>query len=302
MKNVKRKSPKSSGSILRATARSKKISSATKKKIVIRKAGHTPVYEIYALKNCGPMPRKLARFAANAEWNEDWEITYYLWLIKGQGKAIVVDTGVGPTLAKKRDVTNYVDAVDVLAEMGVNGLNLTTVILTHFHFDHFGGMETFPHAFPKAKFYMQKKEFDFWTKHPFAKKPSFYEYGGNELATIKAVVDLKGTGRLVLVRGDQKIMPGIEVLLSPGHTIGLQTVAVNTEKGTAIIASDGLSMKRCFTEDSPPAFQTTDLIACHETYDKLRAKATSEALVFAGHEVTPAGDYPRVSANVTRLI
>ncbi len=249
------------------------------------------------------MIRKLPLFYADAAWNEEMELFYYLWLIKGEGKAVVVDTGVGSTLMKKREVPNYVDPVDLLAEMGVNGSNLTTVILTHFHFDHLGGMETFPQAFPKAKFYMQKKEFDFWTKHPLAKKPSFFEYARNELATIKAVVDLKKTGRLVLVNGDRQIIPGIEVLLSPGHTIGLQTVAVNTEKGTAIIASDSLSLKRSFTGDKPPlSFNTMDLIACFETYNKLRAKATSEALVFAGHEVSPVVDFPPISANVTRLV
>jgi hypothetical protein len=31
------------------------------------------------------------------------------------------------------------------------------------HFDHVGGMEDFPKVYPNAKFYVQKKEYDFWT-------------------------------------------------------------------------------------------------------------------------------------------
>ena len=41
---------------------------------------------------------------------------------------------------------------------------------------------------------------------------------------------------LEVVDGDKEIIEGVKVLLTPGHTPGAQSVAINTPKGLAIIA------------------------------------------------------------------
>ncbi|MDH7499713.1 MAG: N-acyl homoserine lactonase family protein [candidate division NC10 bacterium] len=262
--------------------------------------GSAPPYEIYALNYAGPFPRKLAMVLWNEGWDQDIEVNYYLWAIKGRnGEIIVVDAGCGTTLASQRGLKNYVKPVEVLARIGANGENVSKVILTHLHFDHMGGMEMFPLAFPRATFYVQKKEYDFWVKHPFVKRPPFNRLV-DEVA-IQALAKLEGTERLVLVWGDQKILPGIELLSSPGHTIGLQSVSVNTAQGTAIVASDCLHVHRAFRENNT-SILITDLIAWIESYDKLRAKASSIDLVFPGHDMALATDYPRIAEGVTRLV
>lgn len=300
MKMNRRKFLKSSAAVLGVAALSEGITSAfTPHGSKAEAAGPAPQYEIYALKYAGPFPRKLAMMLHNVGWDENVEANYYIWVIKGKGETIVVDAGCGLTLANARKLKGFVNPVDVLARIGVNGSNVTKVIITHMHFDHVGGMEMFPQAFPKAKFYVQKREFDFWAKHPFAKRPPFHHVA-DDLA-IKATADLEGTDRLVLICGDQKIIPGIELLFSPGHTIGLQTVAVNTAKGTAIVASDCLHAHRAFKENNTSIF-ITDLIAWVESYDRLRMKATSIDLVFPGHDMSLATKYPKVAEDVTRLV
>jgi len=37
------------------------------------------------------------------------------------------------------------------------------------------------------------------------------------------------------VRGDKEIIPGVEVIFSPGHTAGGQSIVVTTEQGKAVI-------------------------------------------------------------------
>jgi glyoxylase-like metal-dependent hydrolase (beta-lactamase superfamily II) len=106
---------------------------------------------------------------------------------------------------------------------------------------------------------------------------------------------------LVLVRGDQEIMPGIELLLTPGHTIGLQSVAVNTAKGTAIVASDCAHIARSFKDDNPSSL-ITDIVAWMKSYDKLRAKASSIELIFPGHDAVMLNNYPKIAEDVTRLV
>ena len=106
---------------------------------------------------------------------------------------------------------------------------------------------------------------------------------------------------MVLVHGDQEIMPGIELLLTTGHTIGLQSVAVNTAKGTAIVASDCAHIAKSFKEDNPGSL-ITDMIAWMKSYDKLRAKASSIELIFPGHDALMLQNYPKVPEDVTRLV
>lgn len=289
---------KSSGSVLGAGVLGEGISTLTARKgSVAEAAGPVPMYEIYALKYAGPFTRKLAYGLYGKGWDENIKINYYIWAIKGKDEFIVVDTGCGLSGARQRKLETYVNPVEVLARIGVNGSNVRKVIMTHMHFDHVGGMEMFPAAFPKATFYVQKKEYDFWTKNPFSKRPQF----NRDEVALKAMADLEGTDRLVLICGDQKIMPGIEVLLAPGHTPGLQAVAVNTAKGTAIVASDLAQIHRALREDSTGSVYT-DLIGCLASYDKIKARAASLELIFVGHDMNLSTDFPKVAEDVTRLV
>ena len=158
---------------------------------------------------------------------------------------------------------------------------------------------TDPKAFPKATFYVQKKEYEFWVKHPVAKRP-FMRFFADDRAN-RVLSDLEDTNRLVLVQGDMNIGPGLDIVYAPGHTVALQSLAVNTPKGTAIVAADCGHLARNFKEDHPSSL-ITDLIAWMETYDKLRARASSVDLLFPGHDALMLTSYPKVAEDITRLV
>ena len=103
------------------------------------------------------------------------------------------------------------------------------------------------------------------------------------------------------VRGDQEILPGIECLLAPGHSIGLQAVAVKTKKGTAVLGSDCGHVFRNYREDWPSSL-FVDLVALMNTYRKLSEKASSEDLIFPGHDPAMTTGYERVAEGITRLV
>ena len=105
----------------------------------------------------------------------------------------------------------------------------------------------------------------------------------------------------MLVNGDTEIRPGIELLFAPGHSIGLQAVAVRTQRGTAIIGSDSASSFRSYKEDWPSAI-TIDLAASLKTYDKLRSRASSMDLIFPGHDRRMLEEFPKVAEDVTKLV
>ena len=255
----------------------------------------TPVYEIYAVKYAGPFIRPLAKVLWNTDWEKEIEINYYIWVVKGKDEILIVDCGVSPSLAQEMGLQGYVNPVHILKGIGIEASQVKKVVITHIHFDHANGIE----LFPKATFCVQEKEFNFWVKDPVAKKPPFLMLSAPD-RNVK-LAKLEGTERLVLIKGDQTILPGIELLLAPGHTPGLQVVAVNTAKGTAIVGSDCAHIFRNYEEEIPSTF-ITDMVAWMKTYDKLKSKVSSINLLFPGHDLKMANHYPKVAEGITRLV
>lgn len=252
-------------------------------------------YKIYALKFAGP----LIRSGAIIMWNKDWEkvvsSNYYIWCIKGCDETIVVDTGIVPSLAKKLKLPGYSNPKEVLSRINVKTNEVRRVIISHLHFDHSNGVS----LFPNATFYIQEAEYRFWVKDRIASRPPFKFY--LDETSITYLKSLEGTGRLSLLKGDQKILPGVECLLAAGHSIANQAVAVNTNKGTAILGSDCGHFFRNYQEDWPSVF-ITDLVEWMKTYDKLRAKVSSMDLLFPGHDPIMSEDYLKIAEGVTQLV
>jgi glyoxylase-like metal-dependent hydrolase (beta-lactamase superfamily II) len=258
-----------------------------------------PEYEIYAFKYGGPLYRKVAIVTWNSGWDQDGPINYYVWAIKAKnGETIVVDTGSSPAQGAARQVPGFVDPVEVLSRLDVTAANVRKVVITHMHWDHVGNIEGYLQAFPKAKFYVQKREFDFCVKNPLSRrKPIAILF--DPLAS-KAVGGMAGSDRLVIVDGDYNLAPGVDLFLAPGHTLGLQVVRVNTAKGPAIVGSDCAHVFRGYREDTGSVF-IMDMPAWLLSFDKVKSKAVID-LIFPGHDILMSENYPKVAQDVTRLV
>ena len=67
-----------------------------------RPGGAAPTYEVYAVKYAEPFTSKLAFLYFNEGWDQDIDRYYYVGALKGNGEVIVVDTGVGVSMAGQR--------------------------------------------------------------------------------------------------------------------------------------------------------------------------------------------------------
>ncbi len=253
------------------------------------------VYEIFAIKYAGPFESSGAFVMWNREWEETVKRNYYIWCIKGAGVTVVVDAGVAPELASEKNLNGYVNPAQVLSRIHVKADEIRHVVITHIHWDHTSGVS----LFPNATLYIQDEEYRFWLKDPVANRPPFKHVSDEKAKAYLA--SLEGTDRLALLKGDQEILPGIECLLSPGHTVALQAVAVKTAKGTAILGSDCAHLFRNYREDWPSCL-IVDLVGWMKSYNKLRAKASSIGLIFPGHDFLMSENYPQVAKDVTRLV
>ncbi len=119
-----------------------------------------------------------------------------------------------------------------LGTIGVKPADITGVVLSHLHFDHFQGL--FDAAdklvFANAKYFVNKVEHDFWSGKPDLSRSSMSEQFKQLItnSTAKALAALTASGKLQIVGDGEKLSTGLSVHRSGGHTPGHQTVALES--------------------------------------------------------------------------
>jgi glyoxylase-like metal-dependent hydrolase (beta-lactamase superfamily II) len=119
-----------------------------------------------------------------------------------------------------------------LAAIGVKPEAIDTVILTHLHWDHASNNG----LFPKAKFYVQKLEYEQIGDPGVTDIPGF-------------ILTLVRRTQYELLDGDMEVCEGISVALTPGHTRGHQCVLVDTAAGNYIIGGDLVTLLENWNHD-----------------------------------------------------
>jgi len=159
-------------------------------------------------------------------------------LLQSDSKNILIDTGMGNKWSEKEKTIYAVDE-NISLESALNEHNLrkediTDVILTHLHFDHTGGSveienEKLIPAFPNAKYYVQKQNFE-WAKNPSDRDKGSY---------IKQnFMPLFENGVLNLIDGESHFDDEIEFLIINGHTFGQQMIKISDSQNTLLYCAD----------------------------------------------------------------
>jgi len=161
------------------------------------------------------------------------------WLIKGNGKTILVDDGNGTKWSDKlKDIYNLdyknSDLLSSLRRAGVAPADITDVILTHLHFDHAGGSTTMENgklvpAFPNARYYVQRKQWE------LSQNPTEKDRGSFMRDDYMPLMEHKV---LELVDGECEIFPGIELLVTNGHTNSQQLPKISDGKTSMLFCCD----------------------------------------------------------------
>ncbi|MEO0363286.1 MAG: N-acyl homoserine lactonase family protein, partial [Pseudomonadota bacterium] len=162
---------------------------------------------------------------------DDHPIDYFVWLLVNGDRRILVDTGYDAAEAERRGRPITRDPVEALAAYGADAAQIDTVIVTHLHYDHAGGLD----RYPAAKFHLQDAEMAYATGpcmcNPTLKMPFTVEH-------VVEMVRHVYSGRVVFHRGDAEVAPGVTVHRVGGHSKGLQAVRVETRVGPVCLASD----------------------------------------------------------------
>ena len=141
-------------------------------------------------------------------------------------------------------------------------------MLTHLHFDHAGGLALLP---PSVPIVVQRREWEAGQDAAAVKKNFFLpaDYG--------AVAE-----QVVLVDGDHDLLGdgSIQLLLTPGHTPGHQSVRVGER---LVIGGDVVHYASGLDDHRFPMF-ADDFAAQAASADRLRALRDAGAVVRPGHD------------------
>ncbi len=160
-------------------------------------------------------------------------------LLVSNSRKILIDTGIGSDWDEKFKQIYRLDQSELTLSDSLNKLkikpeDITDVLLTHLHFDHTGGSTYLKDGnwiptFPNAKYYVQKKHFE-WALNPTDRdRGSFIQ---------NRFMPLHNEGLLNFTEGEVQFDDEIEFLTINGHTSFQQMIKVHDSSNTVLFCGD----------------------------------------------------------------
>ncbi|MGH8675490.1 MAG: MBL fold metallo-hydrolase, partial [Burkholderiales bacterium] len=113
-----------------------------------------PQYEVYAIKYAHHARRASENFIGGDLHDAPMPLDFFVWLVRGDGREIVVDTGFSAATAVRRQREHLRCPTEGLRLLGCDARTVKEVAITHLHYDHAGNFD----LFPAAAFHLQDKE------------------------------------------------------------------------------------------------------------------------------------------------
>jgi glyoxylase-like metal-dependent hydrolase (beta-lactamase superfamily II) len=254
----------------------------------------SPQYEVYAIKYAHHERRASENFIGGDPHDGPMPLDFFVWLIRGAGREIVVDTGFSAATAARRQRQHLRCPTEGLRALDVDARKIKEVVITHLHYDHVGNFD----LFPAATFHLQDREMRYATGRHMA-QPVFR--GAFDVEDVVGMVRKAYAGRVQFHDGDAEIAPGISLHYIGGHTMGLQVVRVATRRGWLVLASDASHLYANMEQvrPFPIVYNVADMV---QGYERLRALADSPAHIIPGHDPLVLVRYPAPEGSLHGIV
>jgi glyoxylase-like metal-dependent hydrolase (beta-lactamase superfamily II) len=206
------------------------------------------------------------------------------YLIRANGRTILVDTGLGPRPADTPDVP-WGELMRDFAANGVRPDEVDMVVMTHLHRDHVGWNllpegGTYVPTFPKARYWMSAVDWE--TCHQPDVQPTRFPNAPT------CVWPLEQLGLVELMHGEHSITPELTAVPTPGHTPGHVSILVTSGGERALVLGDAAHTPVQFQEPDWVSRADMDPELTRQTRRALVERLEREQiLVAAGHFEAP---------------
>jgi glyoxylase-like metal-dependent hydrolase (beta-lactamase superfamily II) len=145
-------------------------------------------------------------------------LAFTVMLVRTGNELLLIDSGCGPLFGPIGG-----KLISSLAAIGIKPEQITTVLVSHLHGDHFGGLldgEKRP-VFPNARLLVNEREHAFWSQA----SPDVSAVAMPDAARRQAVDNAHAyltalKDRWHFVKPGETPVPGVEIIDAPGHTPG----------------------------------------------------------------------------------
>jgi glyoxylase-like metal-dependent hydrolase (beta-lactamase superfamily II) len=254
-------------------------------------------YDVYAVRFATIANFPVSSLVAGADRARRADIAMTIWVLKGvDGRVAIVDTGFHrERYFQQFAVKDYVKPSDALAPLGLRADDVTDIFLTHMHWDHAGGID----LFPAARVWIQKDEYEYYAGEAWQSRST---HGGIDAEDVAAIVKRNLDGKVSFVRGDDDTsISGVTFGVGGKHTWQSQFVTVRTRRDhTVVLASDNMYLYENLDTHTPVA-QTLDAASNLRAQDRMRAIASTLALVIPGHDPAVFARFDRIGERIVRI-
>ncbi len=260
----------------------------------LRDAKAAPAWDIVAIRYATIPNLRISSLIAGADTSRRLDAAMMVWLLRGvDGRNVLIDAGFQrPDLIAKWKPTGYIRPDSALLRAGVDPRDITDVIVTHIHWDHFDGAS----LFPNAKIWIQREEID----HHIDAAGAVLDRA-IDAPDAAMLAQFRADGRLGIVDGDGKqILPGVTLYTGGKHTFQSQYAGIRTAVGTVVIASDNMYLYENLEKHLPIA-QTLDAASNLAAQDRMVKLAISPRLIIPGHDPAVFEKFFEVGPGIVRI-
>jgi glyoxylase-like metal-dependent hydrolase (beta-lactamase superfamily II) len=156
------------------------------------------------------------------------------FLVRSEGRTILVDTGLGPKPADTPDVPWGTLLEDFKAN-GITPEDIDMVVMTHLHRDHVGWnllsqSGKYTPTFPNARYWMSTKDWE------ACHQPEVQQDRFPNAPT--CVWPLETLGLVELMQGEHVLTRDLTAIPTPGHTPGHMSILITSQGERALILGD----------------------------------------------------------------
>ncbi len=205
-------------------------------------------------------------------------------LLASEDKKILIDTGMGNKWDEKSKKIYRIDPkLDIelaLLQNGINPNEITDVLLTHLHFDHTGGSTKLENGkiiptFPNAKYFVQKKNFE-WAMNPSDRDKGSYIKENFE--------PLVKEGVLNLIDGEINFDENISFRIINGHTFAQQMIKISDSSSTVLYCADLMPFVSQIRIPYVMGYDLQPMITVQEKKKYLQLAADENWQLYFGHD------------------
>ncbi len=175
---------------------------------------------VYPL-NAGSVFVDKSILTAHMNYGKEIEVPSIVWLIDGGPELVVVDTSFGPPKLMEQwhwrvKRTQEQEIVRLLESRKISPSDVGTVVISHLHWDHCWNLG----LFEKSRIIVQRSELE------YARNPLYFHAWAFDSPSTGRKADWHQT-KFTEVDGDCEVFDGLQLLLTPSHTYGDQSVLLN---------------------------------------------------------------------------